>query len=172
MLDITYGKGVFWRNVVRTNYQVVTNDLYTKADVQADFGALPFKDSFFDAIVFDPPYLYGGGTKTLVSHLDENYGVRTQKRSTSYADGLNLYNRGIAESRRLLKPGGILIIKGMDSFQNGKFTSFIRDFFSPDGFRLEDVFVLVRSSPPLMRFKYQYHARKNHSYFLVYYKCV
>jgi hypothetical protein len=52
-LDPTYGEGVFWRKRRPTN--LVTSDIVPgKADMVADFTALPFADHTFQAVVYDP----------------------------------------------------------------------------------------------------------------------
>src|SRR5437773_11970405 len=40
--DVTYGKGVFWRNVPTTEYTVLASDVHTEAACHADWRFWPF----------------------------------------------------------------------------------------------------------------------------------
>ena len=53
--DVTYGQGVFWRNVDTAQYTLLATDLKTGVDCRA----LPYEDDSIDAVVFDPPYMEG-----------------------------------------------------------------------------------------------------------------
>lgn len=53
--DVTYGKGVFWRNVHKEDYDVLPTDIATGVDCRA----LPYGAATLDAVVFDPPYMEG-----------------------------------------------------------------------------------------------------------------
>ena len=53
--DVTYGKGVFWRNVEPGRYQLLATDLETNVDCRQ----LPYADASLDCVVLDPPYMEG-----------------------------------------------------------------------------------------------------------------
>lgn len=55
--DVTYGKGVFWRNVDIEKYDFRPTDLMDGVD----FKNLPHEDGSIDLLVLDPPYMHGGG---------------------------------------------------------------------------------------------------------------
>jgi hypothetical protein len=61
--DVTYGKGVFWRNVNIASYNLHPSDIQTGVD----FRHLPYADASFEAVVFDPPYMNGGPMSKTVS---------------------------------------------------------------------------------------------------------
>ena len=52
--DVTYGKGVFWRNVPEDLYNLRATDLQTGVDCRD----LPYEDGEIDCVVFDPPYMH------------------------------------------------------------------------------------------------------------------
>jgi len=83
-----------------------------------------------------------------------------------------MYFRGMSEARRVLVSDGVLIVKCQDQIMSGRqyrqHISLWAWAVSGLGFVDEDMFVLVSKSTPTMRHKYQLHARKNHSYFLVF----
>src|SRR5215510_9096937 len=53
--DVTYGKGVFWKQVDADRYRLKATDLKTGVDC----GKLPYEDSSLDCVVLDPPYMEG-----------------------------------------------------------------------------------------------------------------
>ena len=62
--DVTYGKGVFWRNVDRTNYELLVSDLAAGIDCRN----LPYEQGSLDCVVFDPPYMHTPGGTAHVNH--------------------------------------------------------------------------------------------------------
>jgi hypothetical protein len=88
---------------------------------------------------------------------------------------LDLYHRAGAEAHRVLRTGGVLILKCQDEVSANRqrltHVEFIEHFQERD-FYVKDLFVVVRQGrPAVSRMKRQVHARKNHSYFLVLIKC-
>lgn len=165
VLDMTFGRGVFWKEVPWGLYKLRTNDLATRADTQADFRTMPYADGAFDAVILDPPYMHSGGS--IKRSLDSCY--RNGERGGSWRDILPMYLAGSAEAWRLLRVGGVLILKVQDTVVNHRQFFLHAELLSVPGFDCEDLFVLVQPGKPLMssRWKRQYHARKNHSYFIV-----
>ena len=53
--DITWGKGVFWRNIPDGLYEVKATDIATGVDCRN----LPYDDMSVDCVVLDPPYMEG-----------------------------------------------------------------------------------------------------------------
>jgi len=53
--DVTYGSGVFWRNVDVSRYDLIPSDIATGIDCRN----LPYEADSFDALVLDPPYMEG-----------------------------------------------------------------------------------------------------------------
>src|SRR5579863_9032278 len=112
--DITYGKGVFWKNVPKDRYHLLATDI--KAGV--DCRALPYEQESMDCVVFDPPYMHTPGGTAHVGHQNfeqyykNNHGSDTTKK---YHDAvLDLYFRAGADAWRVLKNGGIYIVKCQD----------------------------------------------------------
>jgi len=158
--DVTYGKGVFWRNVDMGCYDFRPTDLLTGTD----FSDLPYKDSSIDILVLDPPYMHGGAT--IKKSINKCY----QNRNTSHESVIRLYASGILEAARVLKKKGKIFIKCQDEIEGAKQRMShveIMSLLDLFGFRLLDLFVLVQSTKPAMREQYQKTARKNHSYLLV-----
>jgi len=163
--DTTYGKGVFWRNVNTALYDFHPSDITTGVD----YNALPYKSDTMDMIVFDPPYMGHNGGKNYA--VARNYNVSVPKYSKDYIR--SLYYNAIEEMWNVLKKGGRLVVKCQDEIQSGKQRMNhieIIEFATANGYRVEDLFVVVQKNSPMMRHPYQLHARKNHSYFIVFTK--
>lgn len=173
--DVTYGEGVFWRNVPEDTYRLLPTDIRHGVDCRD----LPYKDEELDCVVLDPPYMHspGGTAHTAHSAFERHYknngtGNRTDRK---YHDAvLALYEDAGAEAYRVLRENGVLIVKCQDEVcaNRQRFTHVeIMRAYEQLGFVAEDLFVVMRQNRPgVSRVVRQVHARKNHSYFLVFWK--
>jgi hypothetical protein len=193
--DVTYGRGVFWKKVPPGLYDLhasdieltpgETRDMFVHFRDGVDCRKLPYEDESFDCIVLDPPYMEGFFRRA----QDHRAGSGTHAAfRDAYADGsvyepedgdpkwhdavIDLYLRAGLEARRVLRRGGLLIVKCQDEVSANKqrLTHVeIVTAYEDMGFYCKDVFVLVRANAPgVSRLLKQVHARKNHSYFLVF----
>lgn len=194
--DITYGKGVFWKHVDTRKYKVFFSDLKRDGLPRRCVGGvdsrrLPYEDSALDVVVFDPPYMHTpGGTAhnghqnfeqyyknnaeqdaEIVKQIWEDTGGHPPKYHEAVLD---LYYRTAAEVWRVLADDGVFIVKCQDEVctNRQRLTHIeITCDFEKKGFIIEDLFVVMRKNKPgVSRLQKQYHARKNHSYFMVYRK--
>ena len=180
--DVTFGTGVFWQRVPPGRYRLLATDLATGTDCRA----LPYADGAVDALVLDPPYMEG-----LLRAKAETRGGQGSHAALRdyYASGqeggepaaarwhqavLDLYLDAAAEARRVLRDHGILIVKCQDEVSaNRQELTHVQIVagLAELGFYARDLFVLVRPNRPgVARLLRQVHARKNHSYFLVFQK--
>jgi len=174
--DVTYGKGVFWRNVPSKLYKLHATDAQNGVDCRK----LPYKDMMMDVVVLDPPYMHTPGGTAHNGHQNyENYyknNVALNGSNKKYHEAvLDLYFKAGNEAYRILKTNGIFIVKCADEVcanqQRLTHVELINEY-SSKGFIVEDLFVLLRlNKPGVSRMIRQIHARKNHSYFLVFRKC-
>jgi hypothetical protein len=172
--DVTYGKGVFWKGIDITAYDLRATDLATGIDCRQ----LPYSDRTIDCVVFDPPYMHTPGGTAHQNHQNyENYYYNNaiSHSSKKYHEAvLDLYFEGSKEAFRVLKTGGVLIIKCQDEVcanrQRLTHVEIINELIRI-GFTVVDLFVVMRNNKPgVSRILKQVHARKNHSYFLVFQK--
>jgi len=182
--DVTFGKGVFWRDVPPDKYTVLPTDIKTGVDCRS----LPYLDGFIDCIVLDPPYMEGllrenalhhAASGTHVAFRDAYQGGTHNGHAVLpepkwHAAVLDLYVQAGREAYRVLRKGGVLIVKCQDEVSANKqwltHVEIINEYAAM-GFYTKDLFVLVRTNKPgVSRIKKQSHARKNHSYFLVFIK--
>ena len=179
--DVTWGKGVFWKKVREGAYDVRATDISMGVDCRD----LPYLDGEIDCVVLDPPYMEGffrsadsqkagGGS---YSAFREHYanGDEKPESAAKWHDAVTeLYREAGSEAFRVLRRNGVLIVKCQDEVSANRqrltHVEIINDYESL-GFYAKDLFVVVRpNKPSVARLKKQVHARKNHSYFLVFVK--
>ncbi|HEY5329923.1 MAG TPA: DNA methyltransferase [Acidobacteriaceae bacterium] len=172
--DTTYGKGVFWKRVRISSYRLLATDLQGGTDARN----LPYDEESIDCVVFDPPYMHTPGGSTHVGHQNyEDYYRNNQTNGTGkkYHEAvLDLYFTAAAEAYRVLRDEGIYIVKCQDEVCANKqrltHVEIINEL-AASGFVVEDIFIVLRTNRPgVSRVVRQLHARKNHSYFLVFRK--
>lgn len=182
--DVTYGKGVFWRNVPLGTYEVLGTDIKTGTDCRV----LPYKDETIDCVVLDPPYMEGllreksnhrGASGTHVTFREAYEGGTHNGQAPLptlkwHAAVLDLYVKAGQEAHRVLRKDGIFIVKCQDEVSaNKQWLTHVEiiNAYIPMGFYAKDLFVVVRTNKPgVSRMIKQNHARKNHSYFLIFIK--
>lgn len=170
--DVTYGRGVFWRRVPRDAYTVAATDLATGTDCRQ----LPYGAASMDVVVLDPPYMHtpGGsahqGHQNFEAYYQNNQAVAPE--GVKYHDAvLALYLAAAKEAHRVLVRRGVLIVKCQDEVCAGKQRLTHVEVIEGlrGSFTCDDLFVVVSSRRPgVSRMLRQRHARKNHSYFLVF----
>lgn len=172
-LDPTYGLGRFWtlwRPRVLIGLDLDPAKCLTPGPPGVDFRELHhlWPVPTFDAVVFDPPYkLNGTSTGKGAAASDADYGV---DRWMGVAERHQLIADGITECTRVLRPGGMLLVKCQDQVNGGKVrwqTRIFADHAEGLGHRLVDRFDLAsyRAQPAGRR---QLHARRNTSALLVF----
>lgn len=179
--DVTWGKGAFWRGVADNMYDIRATDIQMGVDCRD----LPYEDESLDALVLDPPYMEGlfrNQTTEMAgsgshSAFRERY---SDSQATASSGGpkwhdavLDLYFKAGQEALRTLRNYGVFIVKCQDEVSANRqrltHVELINEW-APD-FYCKDLFVVTRSNRPgIVRMKKQEHARKNHSYFLIFVK--
>jgi DNA modification methylase len=155
-----------------------------------DCRQLPYESGTIDCVVLDPPYMEGfyrkegsfkagSGTHSTFSCAysngseinEDTENIGTKKWHAAVTD---MYFKAGQEAYRVLRKGGTLIVKCQDEVSAGKqwltHVEIINEY-EKNGYYTKDLFVIVRTNKPsVSRLKKQVHARKNHSYFLVFIK--
>lgn len=180
--DVTWGKGVFWANVPPNRYKLLASDLKTNG---VDCRELPYESSSIDCVVLDPPYMEGlfreatghmaGGGSHAAFRENYSNGKPTEKGGPKWHGAVvDLYFRAGREAHRVLRPEGVLIVKCQDEVSaNRQWLTHVEiiNEYERYGLYCKDLFVVMRTNRPVVsRLKKQEHARKNHSYFLVFVK--
>ncbi len=178
--DVTFGRGVFWKQVNRKDYKILPSDIQTGVDCRE----LPYRAAQLDCVVLDPPYMEGlfRRQKSHMAGAGSHSAFRRHYSNAEATNGgpkwhdavLDLYFKAGAEARRVLRENGVLIVKCQDevSANRQRLTHVeIINHYESIGFYTKDLFVVTRTNHPgVSRLKKQAHARKNHSYFLVFVK--
>jgi DNA modification methylase len=178
--DVTFGGGVFWRNVSTRKYHLKATDIADGIDCRK----LPYAAESIDCVVLDPPYMEGfyrrngtqkAGSGTHAAFRDfYSNGDEASGGPKWHQAVLDLYFKAGREAHRVLRANGILIVKCQDEVSaNHQWLTHIEivNDYATVGFYAKDLFVVVRENRPIVsRLKKQVHARKNHSYFLVFVK--
>jgi len=192
--DVTYGMGVFWKNVPTGEYTVLGSDIalkkglrvphFIKLKDKVDCRSLPYKDESLNCVVLDPPYmeglyrsskenLAGDGTHAAFRHHYSN-GQTTHDGPKWHDAVIDVYMKAGREAYRCLTENGLCIVKCQDEVSANKqrlsHVEIITGYESL-GFYTKDLFVVVRQNKAgVSRLIKQEHARKMHSYFVVFQK--
>ena len=180
--DVTYGKGAFWKCVPEGLYKLLATDIQTGVDCCN----LPYDDASLDALVLDPPYMEGlfrksqgemagsGTHAAFRDHYSDGKSTPEVKGAPKWHDAvLDLYFRAGKEAWRTLRNYGVFIVKCQDevSANTQRLTHVELINAWSEQFYCKDLFVVTRvNKPGVVRLLKQEHARKNHSYFLVFVK--
>jgi len=127
ILDATAGNRTMWKRKQSDNiiYIDIEKQLEVKPTIYADDRQLPFRNSVFDTIFFDPPHQYGGGSLLFTSpyHTEKFRTISKRKAPPTYygwdkyktkAQLLRYLSDSSKEFRRVLKDDGLLWMKWSD----------------------------------------------------------
>lgn len=169
ILDATVNAGRFWAGSTR---KVVGMDIdpSVKPDIVGDNTNMPFADSSFDVIVYDPPHVPNQG-KDKDKDFTTRFGLVTK---SSAEQGYNLshtYPAFCREAHRVLKQDGVLFCKIADYVHGHRFqwahVAFVNAAVAV-GFTACDCIVKVRKGPITdPRWKKAHHARRQHCYWII-----
>ncbi len=170
-IDLTYGKGTWWKRYRPT--LLATNDIddTTKAEYHDDFRATKWFDDNFDVVAFDPPYISPGGRETsTIADFNSQFGLHSTPRTVL---GLREMNQdGLDEARRICKPGGIILVKCMNYINSGRYQPEVFVMWEAAtafGLQMVDQFIMIRRPGPQSQ-KTQVHTRNNYSVLLIFQK--
>ncbi len=163
VVDLSYGRGVFWAKTDTTRFQLTSNDIATEAEWNEDYTALPFADDSYDVAVIDPPYSHDSTTTATAG--------RYRGEPRSHEAIMDDYAAAMAEANRIVVPNGKLFVKAQDEVSSSaqRWSHIeIYDTAAKLGMEAVDLFVLVPdATTPGGRWETQHHARKVHSFMWV-----
>ena len=150
-------------------YSRICSDLNPQMDhvKNMDFRNLPMISQSVDSIIFDPPFITGGGANSQMHRKYSSY--------KSVQQMLDCYSGALAELERVLCKNGILVVKCQDLLNGRTQTITHGEIYKRCmelGLYCQDIFILINVRPMMPHnMREQIHARKNHSYFMVFKKC-
>lgn len=167
-LDPTFSKGNFYKKI---KHPLEKFDLFPQTidTIKSDANNLPKESNSVSSIMFDPPFIVGHTRQKPTGIIGERFhGFRYIK------DLWDWYDECLIEFYRILKTDGVLVFKCQDTISSGKqwlSHVYIINQAEKVGFYTKDLFVLLAKNRIIgHNHKIQKHARKFHSYFLVFQK--
>lgn len=168
-LDPTYSKGNFYKNITPPEFKY---DIQPEIPgvIQADCRSLPHQNNSIESIMFDPPFVAAIPKKDAQGIITKRFGYYRNVQHELW----DFYFSAISEYMRILKPNGVLIVKCQDTIDSCKqYLSHIEihNMAIRAGFYAKDLFILLAKNRIIGKtHRVQQHARKYHSYFLVFIK--
>ena len=168
-LDPTYSKGNFYKNIKQPRFKYDLNPQLQDVK-QADCTKLPFNNCSLNSIMFDPPFVAGIQNKSDDGIIINRFGSYKNIAKELWS----MYHKALKEFYRILKEDGVLVFKCQDTVDSGKqCLSHIEiiNYAYLLGFYPKDLFVLLAKNRLIGKHHHkQQHARKFHSYFIVFIK--
>jgi hypothetical protein len=169
-LDPTYSIGNFYKKIQKPKHKFDLEPQLPEVQ-KSDCRHLPLETATLRSIMFDPPFVIGvpNGSKD-----NEGSNIITNRFSSfkTLQDLWSFYYESLQEFKRLLRPNGILIFKCQDTVSSAKQCLShveIINFALSIGFYPLDLFVLLARNRLIGPDQWdQEHARKFHSYFIVF----
>jgi hypothetical protein len=166
-LDPTYSKGKFYTDITEPKYKY---DLFPKNSeiIQSSAECLPIENQSIKSIMFDPPFIADQRNEN-----NKNSIMVDRFSSFKTIDMLwEWYYLCLVEFKRILIDKGILIFKCQDTVSSGKnyFSHLqIMNMALNIGYNPIDLFILTTENRVIgYNHHEQKHARKFHSYFMVF----
>lgn len=114
VLDPTHGRGTWWKLWRPT--ELVT---YNSPVDGSDYRQIDEPAASFDAAAYDPPYVCTGGRSTsTIGEFNDRYGLSDTPRRPGELQAMN--DAGLAECARVVRPGGVILVKCADYVWSGK----------------------------------------------------
>jgi len=170
ILDCTYNVGNIWKG---TEYKLFRMDIDPsfELDVVGDFRNMPFPNSSFDVIVFDPPHIPAAAASANSSKIwEKRYGI-TNKNKGDNVSGMFL--PFLQEAKRVLTNDGIVLCKIADLVHNHKYQwQHINFIITSQEVGLTPCDLMIKCDPKAgnlksNKWKKVHHLRKSHCFWIV-----
>jgi SAM-dependent methyltransferase len=179
ILDATVNAGRFWEGGhrswegVRRKIIGLDIDQGHRPTVVGDNQRMPFKDSCFDVVVYDPPHIPNQG-KDKSKDFNTRFGLVLKSPLEKGYNFNHLYPPFVQEACRVLKKEGILLCKIADYVHGHRYQWAHVELINAAaavGFTACDCIIKIRKGPITdPRWKKAHHARRHHCYWLVFRK--
>jgi hypothetical protein len=172
ILDATVNGGRFWRG---SNRRVIGIDIEAnhKPSVVADNTASPFRDDFFDVVVYDPPHIPNQGRDNQ-KDFHQRFGLGGKSPKEQGYTFTHTYPPFVKEAYRILKDEGVLFCKITDYVHHHRYQWAHVELIQAAkdaGFQPCDCIVKVRKGPIIdPKWRVAHHSRRQHCYWLVFRK--
>jgi hypothetical protein len=168
LVDPTFGRGVFWKQIDTLLYATHFSDSATGG---ASLAQIAQPDASAHIVVLDPPYRHTPAASVVKPSVDVCYRLGASRDAIGSASAVRrLYSVGMREAHRVLLPYGFLFLKCQDTLEAGRqvwMHTLLMSDATDIGFAVKDLMVVTPRSVPPTRWPQHQHLRKSHSYFLV-----
>jgi predicted methyltransferase len=134
---------------------------------------MPFDDSSFDVVVYDPPHVPNQG-KDRSKDFNTRFGLTLKSPKEEGYSFSFMYPPFVSEAYRVLRPEGILLCKVADYVHGHKYQWAHLELIAAAtqvGFCPCDCIIKVRKGPIVdPRWKNAHHARRQHCFWLIFRK--
>ena len=172
ILDATVNGGRFWRGSKRPVIGIDTEYRH-RPTLVADNTVMPFSNSSFDVVVYDPPHIPNQG-KDKSKDFNTRFGLVLRSSKENNYTFSHTFPPFLREVYRVLRPEGILFTKITDYIHHHRYQWAHIELInaaSVIGFQPCDCIVKVRKGPIIdPRWKIAHHSRRHHCYWLVFRK--
>jgi len=165
--DPTYSIGNFYKKGLPQPKYKFDKTPQIKGCIEATSDNLPLDNESVNTIMFDPPFVFGIHGKAEQNIMAERFSI-----FKNFDELRTMYEGSLKEFYRILKPKGIVIFKCQD-YTDSKTTMthcLVYNWAIDNGFYAKDLFILFSKQRVFNPNLQQRHARKFHSYFLVFEK--
>ncbi len=172
ILDATVNGGRFWRDSKR---KVVGLDIESshRPDIVADNCRMPFRDAYFDVVVYDPPHIPNQG-RDRQKDFHVRFGLGSRSLKENGYTFTHTFPPFVQEAYRVLRDEGILLCKITDYVHHHRYQWAHVEFVQAAreaGLQACDCIVKIRKGPIIdPRWKIAHHSRRQHCYWLVFRK--
>ncbi len=173
ILDASVNSGRFWRGVGEWKPVGLDINPRFRPTVVGDNMAMPFRDRCFDVVVYDPPHIPNQG-RDRQKDFNVRFGLVLKSSRDNGYNFSHLFSPFLREAQRVLTPDGVLFCKITDYVHNHRLQWAHVDLVQAavrEGFLACDCIVKTRKSPIVdPKWQKAHHARRQHSYWLVFRK--
>jgi SAM-dependent methyltransferase len=170
ILDATVNAGRFW-NGTKRSVLGIDIDIRHRPTVVADNSRMPFKEHYFDVVVYDPPHIPNQG-KDRSKDFNRRFGLIIKSSSELGYNFSHTFPPFVREAYRVLRADGVLLCKIADYVHGHRFQWAHVELINAAiavGFTACDCIVKIRRAPITdPRWKKAHHARRHHCYWLVF----
>lgn len=169
VLDLTYGRGLCWKNIF-SKYRVIKIDKrkFFPEIIQIDFKEYlkKSKDLQIDCVYYDPPYYFREKIKSFnIQNQLLNYSAEVFWTQEEFEESLQVIKEHVP---RILKEGGIFIIKIMDGYIGKTYYPNAFRIFQELNTKLKPIGIFI--CPIQKKSNVPQFIRTNHIYYLVFMK--
>jgi len=172
ILDATVNGGRFWRESKRKSVGIDIEASH-RPSIVADNCQMPFRDAFFDAVVYDPPHIPNQG-RDQQKDFNVRFGLGGRSPKENGCTFTHTFPPFVEEAYRVLRVEGVLLCKIADYIHHHRYQWAHVELIQAAktaGFQACDCIIKIRKGPIIdPKWKIAHHSRRQHCYWIVFRK--